>query len=204
MKTLWGIFLLGVCAFSARGTIITFDDLDAFEAATDTQVVEDFEGWSSGGHGVTDLNGIHFTGSLYVCAPSCGNFGMGATQSKVLTSNGDENFTLSFMEPVYQLGLDTYINAYGDGYLAVYDSLGDFVATYTISHDYREVGFFGLISDIGISAVNWTSTAGGSVNTGIDNIRLASGSVSVNEPQSWLMMCFAFAGLAWTRKKPMR
>lgn len=153
----------------------------SFEATNIIAFVEDFESvmpkdtalasFISNGITYTGLAGIPFP-NVWVASPGYTNFGVPVTTSSVLTSNGDEDFTIgmTFVGPITAVGFDTYLNGYGPATIGVLNSDG--WTTTTLSHDPATVGFFGVTSDSPISTIQWTTVGGGVVNTGIDNVQV--------------------------------
>jgi hypothetical protein len=69
------------------------------------------------------------------------------------------------------VGFDTYLNEYGPATIWLYGSAG-LLGTYNHSHDPSTIGFWGVISDEPIYRIQWMTSGGAIINTGIDNLRL--------------------------------
>jgi hypothetical protein len=183
-----------ICLFAtpaARAAIDYYSDLATFNLHSTTTLIETFEGvtpkntllasFSSNGVTYTGLAGTP-TANVFVIAAGAVNFATPATSSSVLTANGDEDFTLDFDTPSRAVGFDTYINTFGPATIRVYADSG-LLDTYVHSHDPTTVGFLGIVSDVPIYQIRWTTVNGGAVNTGIDNVR-----TGVPEPASVMLL----------------
>lgn len=66
------------------------------------------------------------------------------------------------------MGFDTYLNQYGDVTIQVLSN--ELWTSTSVSHNYTEVGFFGVTSTSPIDMIRWTAVGGEKENTGIDNV----------------------------------
>lgn len=178
--------LLGIIN-TANAGIITYDSEVDFINATSTSLIENFESWSNGSNSNITTNQISYTGNLYICSALCNNYVMGQPFSKTLTSNGNEDFTLTFTGGVTELGFNTYVNQYGPGVVELFDISGGLFQTLLVSHEPSIMGFLGVVSEQLISAFRWTSSSGKIINTGVDNIRTNAVN-SINEPNNVLII----------------
>ncbi len=136
-------------------------------------LIEDFEGWrKNSGLSRHTVNGISWVAgtNLYVASAGYTNFGVPITESAVLTSNGHESWTMSFQQTVYAAGMDTYDNVYGPMTFTITLQDGTTVSD-VVDHDPTIVGFWGVSSPQPIKSIHFTSVSGGSINTGVDNIK---------------------------------
>jgi PEP-CTERM motif len=180
------------------------NDQAAFDAAAATTLAEDFE--ATGQPLDTQIyagfthNGISWLGLAGVPAPhvwiaSAGynNFGagVGVTTSKVLTANGDEHFVASFATPVSAFGFDAYFNGLGPTTLKVFNGATqiDGIAT-PGTLDFK--GHIGVAGVGAITSFSWVTAAGGSLNTGLDNLTTAP----VPEPAAVWLMALGLAAIA--------
>jgi hypothetical protein len=195
---------------------IYFADRTTFEAATDSTVVEDFLGFANG---VTDnlgsgfvSNGITFTqltGTVVTQAllvvENNPFFGPGNT-SHVLTDNRNDDYRLDFSTTTRAVGFDTYLNnvngsnqpATPEAIIEIFDVTDTLIDTFVLTHDHTQVGFFGVIADVDIGAVRWTTTGGEFLNTGITNITQGD---AVPEPGAVLLFGVGLIGLGWARRR---
>ncbi|NEQ36819.1 MAG: hypothetical protein F6K40_11240 [Okeania sp. SIO3I5] len=180
-----------------------FTDVNAFDALTNTTLVEDFEDFPqkafpekreifasfvSNGNTYTGLAGVPYL-NVGVAAPGFTNFGVPITTTSILTANGDEDFTVEFGIPTEAVGFNTYLNAFGPATVSVFGHTG-LLDTFVLSHDPTTVGFLGILASEEISSIRWTTVRGGSINTGIDNIVQGTKieSASTPEPTSALSL----------------
>jgi len=171
------IVLAGTCG-NAHASTMFFTDVNAFDALTNTTLVEDFEAFSpkdrllpsfvSNGNTYTGLAGVP-NPNVWVARPGYINFGVPVTTSSILTGNGDEDFTVEFGTPTEAVGFNTYLNAFGPATVSVFGTTG-MLDSFVLNHDPTNVGFLGILADEEISSIRWTTVNGRSINTGIDNI----------------------------------
>jgi hypothetical protein len=179
---------------ASHAAVMFFTDVNDFDAVTETTLVEDFEDFTqkdrllpsfvSNNNTYTGLAGGPFP-NVAVSSPGYRNYGVPITESSILTANGDEDFTVEFGTPTTALGFDTYLNPFGPATIQVFGS-GGLLDSFVLQHDPTQVGFFGVLADENITSMRWTTTQGGVLNTGIDNIVQGTGIVqeSVTEPSS--------------------
>lgn len=156
-------------------------------------------------------NGITYTGlagvptfNVWVASPGFPNFGVGLspTTTSILTSNGDEDFLISFLTPYYAVGFDVYYNGLGPAVSKFYNG-----ATLLGSIGYggaAVLGYNGFVSTPSslITSVRFTSTRGGVLNTGIDNFSVVGTPLStVPEPASLALLATGLAGLLAVRRR---
>jgi hypothetical protein len=194
---------LGVSGSASAGTMF-FTDIDAFNAITETTLVEDFEAFSqkdrllasfvSNNNTYTGLAGGPFP-NVWVSSPGYRDYGVPVTTSSILTANGDEDFTVDFGTATEAVGFDTYINAFGPATIEVFGATG-LLDTFVLNHDPTTVGFLGILASEEITSIRWDTVNGGKVGTGIDNIVQGASrdGETVPEPSSMLGL-FALGGL---------
>jgi len=172
------------CCCTASVTYYT--GLEAFQGATASVVVEDFESVEPKDVRVTSFvsHGNTYTGqggeptpNVVVASPGYTNFGIPVTTSSILTASGNDDFTVTFGAPSTAVGFDTYVNAFGPITIRLFGATG-LLDTHSLSHDATKVGFFGAVASEPITSVRWTGQNGSVVNTGIDTIRQGSPTLS--------------------------
>lgn len=154
-----------------------------FVAATNPVVVEDFEN-APAEQILASLTRPVGTFSPYAGEPapnvyinlaSYTNFGVpGPIGTRVITANGDEDFELFFATPTKNVGFDTYLNEFGPATIRLYGAGHVLIDTYTHTHNSTQVGFFGVVSDVPLTSIRWTTSIGRSINTGYDNILIGT------------------------------
>lgn len=146
---------------------------------------------------------------LVVASPGYTNFGPGLnpTTSSVLTANGDENFSLSLAFAAAQVWMEIYLNDLGPATLSFYDAadvllreeifVADGLSTNNLLSFSLDLG-----ADV-ITRIGFTSTQGGVLNTGLDNITIAQRGTPVSAPPA-LALTLAGLGALWaaTRQRP--
>jgi hypothetical protein len=200
------------------GATSLFTSKASFQAAAPTSIViEDFEGISAGLMNtqlpsLTRASGTYvgYAGvpfhNVYVSSPGYNNYGPGLnpTTSSILTANGDEDFIGTLAIPAYALGFDVYGNDLGTAMINFYNGanlLGSIQILADIDSS-NNFSFAGISNAGPVTSFRFTSTAGGQLNTGIDNILAAPISGAVPEPASWAMMIggLALVGAAMRRR----
>ncbi len=145
--------------------------------------------------------------NLYVSSPGYTNFGagIGATTSSILTSNGDEWFRLTFASTVYGFGLDAYYNGLGPTTTSFFN--GSTLLGSVSYNGTAMIGFAGFLSSsfTPITAVEFQSSRGGTLNTGIDNVIIYDAPTSsVPEPASLALVASGLAAVALVGRRRRR
>lgn len=205
-KLLFGL-VLATTNLHAHSSVVFFDSKLAFDAVVATQVVDNFDRlndialpsqFQRGDLLFTSHSGVPViigSQSTYY------NFGshLNPFRGTVLTTSGDEDYTIKFLNGTQRaVGFDLIANGLGPAYIDVFSAgvtVGSLVIPNIPGGGYRYVG---ITSDNPFDSFRWRTTAGGSLNTAIDNIALA-----VPEPGTWAMLLAGLAGLGFTvrRKK---
>ncbi len=158
-------------------------------------------------------NGITYTplaGSpinLWVSSPGYPNYGAGLnpTTSSILTANGDEWFRLTFASPVYGFGLDAYYNGLGPATTSFFS--GSTLLGSVSYNGAAMMGFAGFLSSSAtpITSVEFVSTLGGVLNTGIDNVMIYdTPTTTTPEPASIALVASGLAGVALVGRRRRR
>lgn len=217
MRKMFAFLLLASAAVPAQAATFYFD-LASFQAANPSAVlIEDFES-VSGGQLDTPLASLSRASGTYigqaglpfpnvfVSSPGYMNFGAGnnPTTSKILTANGDEKFNILLAAPTAAIGMNLYLNDFGDASVSYYDQADNWMGTVTyfiVADNFQFTGFQANPGQL-ISRFTFVSTDGGRLNTGIDNIYAAARG-GVPEPAAWAMMLggFGMIGCAMRRRK---
>jgi hypothetical protein len=137
--------------------------------------------------------GITYTGfagspfpNVFVSSPGYINYGAGLnpTTTSILTANGDEDTLVTFGSAVHAVGFDAYYNGLGPGVVDFFNG-----ATLLGSIAYNGPAVLGFAGFVGagqsITSFRWTTTLGGQLNTGIDNLAVVTG---VPEPETYALM----------------
>jgi hypothetical protein len=186
-----------------RGLVTFYQSKSAFDAVVSTTLLEDFESFSPKNSIINSSftsNGVTYTGfagspgpNVYVESPGM-VFGAGVLHpatSSVLTANGDEDFTAAFSTAYSAIGFDTYLNGLGPATVRVFNG-ASLLDSFTYAGSMNTLEYLGIVSTVPITSIRWTSTSGGVVDTGIDNI-----SIAIPEPsQTALAMAGALMCLA--------
>jgi PEP-CTERM motif len=152
------------------------------------------------------IAGTTYTGqagtNVFVSSPGYFNYGAGLnpTTSSILTANGDENFLIQLLAPQYAVGFDVYYNGLGPATASFFNG-----ATLLGSIGYNGsafLGFNGFIASMTtpITSVQFVSTLGGQLNTGIDNLALVA-VAPVPEPATLTLFATGIVGLALLRRR---
>jgi hypothetical protein len=214
MKRILTVAVVIGCTFfalspAAMASTVFYTTQASFNGAATTTLLETFEAFTPKNTLLPSFtsNGVTYVGlagsptpNVYVISAGANNFGagVGTTASAILVANGDEDFTATFGTPVFALGFDTYLNGLGPATLNVFNGttlLNSF--TYASGVDTKE--YLGIVSSTAITSIRWTSTLGGQLNTGIDNISV--GAASVPEPSSLLLLTSGIAVLCARLRK---
>ena len=206
-----GLIVTAAAAGNAYASTMFFTDVNAFDALTDTTLIEDFEAFSLKNRPLSSFvsNGNTYTGhaggpypNVWVSSPGYTNYGVPITTSSIITANGDEDFTVEFGTPTEAVGFDTYLNAYGPATVNVFGA-NNLLDTFVLNQDPTTVGFLGILASEEISSIRWTTVNGGKINTGIDNIIQGSkiDSKSTPEPSLLIGIVSTFVIALLSRKK---
>jgi hypothetical protein len=204
------VFLVLV-TFSASGLagVTFYTDSSSFDAVTTTALVEDFESAApkdvaipillSNGNTYTGLAGTPFP-NVFVSSPGYTHYGLpGATTSSILTANGDESILVQRGSPSTALGFDVYTNGLGPVNVTVTTTDGGDVFDLG-SYPSTQVNYLRITSSTPILSFQFTSTLGGRINTGIDN--LIQGSLStVPAPGAFLLASLGAGAVGFTRRR---
>ena len=202
------LFLAVVLTAGAGHATVTFYTSEpAFSAAASPVLLETFETFSPKDTPLSSftLHGVTYTGyagtplaNVLVASPGYINFGagVGTTTSSILIANGDEDFTAAFSTPYYAVGFDTYLNGLGPATANFYGAHG-LLGYYTYPGSANDKEYLGIVSTEPIFSLRWTSTLGGRLNTGIDNISVSS----VPVPGAILLFAPGLLGLAAIRRR---
>ena len=186
------LVLSAVCWFAA-GTavsappcegVVFYESLEAWRAVTDRELLAvtfDEPSWpvNTPLFGVWTVAGVSFQGFAGAPAPNIwvSDFGSPFLTGRWLVANGDENIDVTPSGPTHAIGLDAGSNGLGPATVKVFGDGGELLASLTI--DAGTARFVGITSVQAINHLNFSSTLGAIVDTGFDNIRLASYPVAV-------------------------
>jgi hypothetical protein len=149
-------------------------------------------------------NGITYTGAqagypnVEVASPGDISFGVPVTTSSVLTSAGNEVFTIDLSaNPARAVGFDVYLNG-GDVATQWYGVGGHLLMTV---HDVRPAGlyFLGFAADEPIYTITWTAVDGACINTGVDNVYVGA----LPAPATLLLSAVGTVLVGWLRRGKM-
>lgn len=176
-----------VFTITASTRVQFYSDLEAFQSAANTSVVETFESFTPtsttlfnpqtfGDITITPLGGTPAP-NLFIFPPELGNgsdFGVPLT-SNVLTANGNEDFELTFATPPTAVGFDTITNfSTTKPLVRVYDTNDVLIGTYSLTQSPASFGFVGITSNVPIGKIRWTAFQGEVQDTAIDNIQVGT------------------------------
>ena len=201
-----GLIVTAAAAGNAYASTMFFTDVNAFDALTDTTLIEDFEAFPLKNQPLSSFvsNGNTYTGhpNVFVSSAGATSYGVPITTSSIITANGDEDFTVEFGTLTEAVGFDTYLNAYGPATVSVFGA-NNLLDTFVLNQDPTTVGFLGILASEEISSIRWTTVNGGKINTGIDNIIQGSkiDSKSTPEPSLLIGIVSTFVIAVLSRKK---
>ena len=196
------IILAALAMAPVSAQAATFIDRASFTLAVPgAAIVEDFESAGPVNTAIPSLvtpsatyigqAGVPFA-NVYVIDPSATNFALGGAPigSKVLTANGDESFLINLASATQAVGFDLFLNDLGVTTVRFFAGATQvdqiiFTADASIANNRS---FAGIVSASAISAITFVSTAGGQLNTGLDNLTVGRVAPGVPEPASWAMM----------------
>lgn len=191
-----GLIVTAAAAGNAYASTMFFTDVNAFDALTDTTLIEDFEAFPLKNQPLSSFvsNGNTYTGhagvpypNVWVSSAGYTNYGVPITTSSIITANGDEDFTVEFGTPTEAVGFDTYLNTYGPATVSVFGA-NNLLDTFVLNQDPTTVGFLGILASEEISSIRWTTVNGGKIDTGIDNIIQGSRIDKKSTPESSLLI----------------
>lgn len=191
-----GLIVTAAAAGNAYASTMFFTDVNAFDALTDTTLIEDFEAFPLKNQPLSSFvsNGNTYTGhagvpypNVFVSSPGYTSYGVPITTSSIITANGDEDFTVEFGTLTEAVGFDTYLNAYGPATVSVFGA-NNLLDTFVLNQDPTTVGFLGILASEEISSIRWTTVNGGKIDTGIDNIIQGSRIDKKSTPESSLLI----------------
>lgn len=178
IKQILSVASLLVIATTANSTVMFYTDFGSFDAASSATLVEDFETYPTKDAPLASIysNGITYTPvgnstNVWVSSPGYTNYGVpGPTTTSILTATGDEDFMITPDSALSAIGFDTYPNAYVPALVSVFGSSGllDTFDLTVLPND--QIGFLGITSTTAITSVQWFTSSGGVLNTGIDNV----------------------------------
>lgn len=194
-----GCLALAASMQASAAGVTFFTSQGAFNAVSSTALVETFEAASipavarNLALGGFAANGISYTpnsGNVFVADPGFNNFGagVGTTTTSVLTANGDEDFTAAFSTAPTAVGFAAYFNGLGPGSVSVFGAGNVLLDIFNFSGALDDIGYIGIISAAPIASIRWTTTLGGRLNTGIDNISLGEATTVVPVPPSLALL----------------
>jgi hypothetical protein len=200
---------LAVVAPSHASTITLYESQSAFDSAATTSLLEDFEAFTPKDTPFSSItsHGVFYTGfagapfpNVWVASPGYNNFGagVGTTTTSILTANGDEDILMTFTMTPLAVGFDVYFNGLGPVTLTVTNTA--FTAVFTDGRNLDTLGYYGIVSTDPILSIRFTSTDGGRLNTGIDNISISS-APEVPEPTTLALLGAGVLGLGRMRKR---
>ena len=202
--------LIAVLLLAAPATAQTYTSPGAFSGAAGTpSYTETFESVpipKDAAFAAFTQAGITYIGqagtNVWVASPGYNNFGAGLnpTTTSILTANGDENFLIQFLTPYSAVGFDVYYNGLGPATSSFYN--GTTLLGSIFYNGAAFLGFNGYIasSSMPVTSVQFVSTLGGQLNTGIDNLAVYS-TTATPEPSTLPLLATGLAGLLLLRRR---
>jgi hypothetical protein len=149
-------------------------------------------------------NGVTYTGTqasspnVWVASAGYTNFGVPITTSSVLTSNGNEEFSIDLSaNPAQAVGFDVYLNGLGAVVTEWYGSGSNLLMTVIDLRSAGSVRFLGVTADEPIYTVTWTAIGGAQINTGIDNVYTGT----IPAPGAILLGTIGAGLVGWLRRR---
>ena len=222
-----GAVALGITASAAQASVTFFTTQAAFDAATDTTLLENFATAPSKNHALASLtlHGVTYTSlatgashNVYVAAPGFSNFGshVGVTTDNIMTSSGVENILATFATPQAAIGFNAFFNGRGPGTLSVFGAGNSLLGSLTFADGMdpatglADKGYLGFASSDLIYSFQWNTTQGNILNTGYTNISVGTITApppppvdGVPEVDVWVLLIagFGLTGAAQRRRR---
>lgn len=175
-----------LAATPAQGYVTWHSSLESWQAATVDDVVavtfseplwplnQALAGtWTTGGVAFTGFAGMPFPNIWVSTAPS--SLGMG----NWMVANGDENIDIDPLDTPTAMALDATANQFGPATVRVYDTAGNQIGLLQIATGTHR--FVGIVSNVPIGKLNFTSVLGAVTDTGFDTVRLAERALPVGD-----------------------
>jgi hypothetical protein len=152
----------------------------------------------------TPSAGVPFA-NVWVASPGYTNFGAGnnPTTSSILVANGDEEWVLELAFAADRFAVDLYLNDLGPATISFFDAADVLIASFTYAADADSSNNFiqlDYVSPTPIVTATWTSTLGGTLNTGWDNVFIAQDG-AIPEPASWALLIAGFGLVGTTLRR---
>jgi hypothetical protein len=202
-----GALLLSLSSISLA-TPTLYTDKSSFLSHTAVTLVEDFESVFPKDVPVPSIthNGVTYTG-IQATSPNVwvtgtgyvyNNFGAPLASVSVLTSNGNEVFTVDLGTHAGQaVGFDMYYNKYGPLNIEFYGSGGTTLGNAMLDSPVGGMTFFGLVLDDPIYGFKWTAVGGETMNTGMDNLYTGT----IPAPGAILLGTLGAGLVGWLRRR---
>ncbi len=158
----------------AQNGVSTYTDETAFASAGATTDITDVANSTTKDLWFGEVNGPTFrcvaATNVGIASAGSNDFNIAPTTTDIITSDGNQDFTIEFNFPPNLLSFNTHLNEYGPVRLIV-TTVDDVQTEYSIAHDPAIVGFFGLESVQNIKSIRWIAVNGDLVKTGISNLK---------------------------------